>query len=101
MAGCPARHELPLGMFEVAERPGFNTSRTAGPCARRAGMRIAHDLPFGSWHDPRMTTAPLPAPVLDDEHAAAPIATAAIPAAANILIRIDLSFAPFSVPTVK
>jgi hypothetical protein len=50
-----------------------------------------------------MTTAPLPAPVLDDEleHAAAPIATLAIPAAANILIRIDLSFAPFSVPTVK
>jgi hypothetical protein len=46
---------------------------------------------------------PFPALGLDDEleHAAAPIATAAIPAAASILIRIDLSFAPFSVPTVK
>jgi len=48
--------------------------------------------------------APDPAaPVLDDEleHAAAPIATAATPATAIILIRIDLSFAPFLVPTVK
>jgi hypothetical protein len=48
--------------------------------------------------------APDPAaPVLDDEleHAAAPITTAATPAAATILIRMDLSFAPFSVPTVK
>jgi hypothetical protein len=46
---------------------------------------------------------PLPAPVPDDEleHAAAPIATAATPATAAILIRIDLSFAPFLVPTVK
>jgi hypothetical protein len=46
---------------------------------------------------------PFPAPVLDDEleHAAAPIATAATPATATILIRIDLSFAPFSVPAVK
>jgi hypothetical protein len=45
----------------------------------------------------------LPAPVPDDEleHAAAPMATAATPAAAAILIRIDVSFAPFSVPTVK
>jgi hypothetical protein len=47
--------------------------------------------------------APLPALPLDDEleHAAAPIATAATPAAATILIRMDLSFAPFSVPAVK
>jgi hypothetical protein len=45
---------------------------------------------------------PFPAPVLDElEHAVAPIATAAIPAAASVLIRRDLSFAPFSVPTVK
>jgi len=45
---------------------------------------------------------PFPAPVLDElEHAAAPIATAATPAAATVLIRRDLSFAPFSVPTVK
>jgi hypothetical protein len=46
---------------------------------------------------------PLPAPVPDDEleHAAAPITTAATPAAAAILIRMDLSFAPFLVPTVK
>jgi hypothetical protein len=29
------------------------------------------------------------------------MATAATPAAAAILIRIDISFAPFSVPTVK
>jgi hypothetical protein len=34
-------------------------------------------------------------------HAAAPIATAAIPAAAAILIRTDVSLAPFLVPTVK
>jgi hypothetical protein len=42
---------------------------------------------------------PLPAPVPDDEleHAAALIATAAT---ASNLIRIDLSFAPFSVPAV-
>jgi hypothetical protein len=48
--------------------------------------------------------APDPAePVPDDEleHAAAPITTAAIPAAATILIRMDLSFVPFSVPAVK
>jgi hypothetical protein len=46
---------------------------------------------------------PFPAPVLDDEpeHAAAPITTAATPAAATILIRLDLSFALFSAPTVK
>jgi hypothetical protein len=46
---------------------------------------------------------PLPAPVPDDEleHAAAPITTAATPAAAAILIRMDLSFAPFSLPAVK
>jgi hypothetical protein len=45
---------------------------------------------------------PLPALVLEDEleHAAAPTATTATPAAATILIRIDLS-APFSVRTVK
>jgi hypothetical protein len=47
--------------------------------------------------------APVPALSLEDEleHAAALIATAATPAAASNLIRIDLSFAPFSVPTVK
>jgi hypothetical protein len=40
--------------------------------------------------------------VLDElEHAATPIATAATPAAATVLIRVDLSLAPFSVPTVK
>jgi hypothetical protein len=45
---------------------------------------------------------PLSAPLLDElEHAAAPIATVAAPAAATILIRMDLFFAPFSVPTVK
>jgi hypothetical protein len=46
---------------------------------------------------------PLPAPGLDDEleHAAAPIAIAATPAAASHLIRMDLSFAPFPVPAVK
>jgi hypothetical protein len=45
---------------------------------------------------------PFPAPGLDElEHAAAPIATAATPAAATALIRMDLSFAPFSAPTVK
>ena len=33
-------------------RPGFNVSRTAGPCVRRIGVWITHDLPFGSWHDP-------------------------------------------------
>ena len=43
---------------------------------------------------------PLSAPVLD-EHAAAPNWTVAAPAAATILIRIDLFFTPFSVPTVK
>src|ERR1700754_3801261 len=46
---------------------------------------------------------PLPAPLLDGEleHAAAPAATTATPAAAIILIRKDLLFAPFSVPAVK
>jgi hypothetical protein len=46
---------------------------------------------------------PLPVPVLDDEleHAAALIATAATPTVTTILIRIVLSFAPFSVPAVK
>jgi hypothetical protein len=46
---------------------------------------------------------PLPALVLDGEleHAAALIATAATPAAASNLIRLALSCAPFSVPTVK
>jgi hypothetical protein len=45
---------------------------------------------------------PLPALVPDElEHAAALIATAATPATASNLIRIDLSFAPFSVPTMK
>jgi hypothetical protein len=62
---------------------------------------------FSAAPDPAAPEAldcgPLPAPVLDDEleHAAAPITTAATPAAATILIRMDLSFAPFSVPTVK
>jgi hypothetical protein len=47
--------------------------------------------------------APVPALSLEDEleHATALIATPATPAAASNLIRIDLSFAPFSVPTVK
>jgi hypothetical protein len=46
---------------------------------------------------------PLPALVPDGEleHAAALIATAATPAAASNLIRVALSCAPFSVPTVK
>jgi hypothetical protein len=46
---------------------------------------------------------PLPAPLLDGEleHAAAPAATMATPAAAIILTRKDLFFAPFSVPAVK
>jgi hypothetical protein len=46
---------------------------------------------------------PLPALVLEGEleHAAALMATAATPAAAAILIRTDVSLAPFPVPTVK
>ena len=61
---------------------------------------------FSAAPDPEadaLDGVPFPALGLDDEleHAAAPIATAVIPAAASILIRIDLSFAPFSVPTVK
>jgi len=62
---------------------------------------------FSAAPDPAAPEAldgvPLPAPVPDDEleHAAAPITTAATPAAATILIRLDLSFAPFSVPAVK
>ena len=46
---------------------------------------------------------PLPAPGLDGEleHAAAPIATAATPAVATTLIRVDVFFAPFSGPAVK
>jgi hypothetical protein len=62
---------------------------------------------FSAAPDPAAPEAldgvPLPAPVLDDEleHAAAPITTAATPAAATILIRMDLSLAPFSVPTMK
>jgi hypothetical protein len=46
---------------------------------------------------------PPPVPVPDDEleHAAALMATAATPAAASNLIRIDVSLAPFPVPAVK
>jgi hypothetical protein len=50
-----------------------------------------------------LDAAPLPAPPLEAglEHAAALIATTATPAAASNLIRIDVSLAPFPVPTVE
>jgi hypothetical protein len=62
---------------------------------------------FSATPDPAEAEAldggPLPPLSLEDEleHAAALIATAATPAVATILIRMDVSFAPFSVPAVK
>jgi hypothetical protein len=54
---------------------------------------------FSAAPDPAVAldAGPLPALVLDGEleHAAALIATAATPAAASHLIRMDVSFAPF------
>src|SRR4029450_5230363 len=95
--------------------PGYRgPDLSAGPPAFRRGGRVRGERvqgerpaigDHGHAADCRglQRGAPLPALVLEGEleHAAALTATAATPAAASNLIRIDVSLAPFPVPTVK